>query len=221
MNVPPASPAVQQNVVCTVSLGRSVNIEEVCICLNGRLGRNTFPATLTRSVHPRAAISLFESGNLVSVGNKDVPSALLTIYKFVNRIREDLCIDVGVYNFKVTNVVGSCSMGFPIDLDMFKVDHDCDTTFEPELFRGLAYKPEPEHWPKFGGKVSFTVFESGNINIVGCMTQQHMETAYKAICEMMENYKLVDGVSRAPEDKRRTRPQFIKKSKNKRRKPNN
>jgi len=163
-----------RNVVSHSYLGHTFNLSLVAIAMNGRYNPRLFPACITHDKQTHTAISLFKSGKMVIVGARDETTAQYSSYRFAMTIRKRLNIPVGVYNFRVDNVVGSFNLRFCINLDLFLADHNLSAQWDPELFLGLSYKP-------FGttkGAFSYVLFKTGKGIITGGRSVDVMNSVF-------------------------------------------
>ena len=72
---------------------------------------------------------------MVCTGAKSEESSRLAARKYA-RIVQKLGFEAKFMEFKVQNMVGSCDVRFPIQLEGFSVTHGQFCTYESELFPG-------------------------------------------------------------------------------------
>lgn len=75
------------------------------------------------------------------------------------RIIQKLGFDAKFTEFKVQNMVGSCDVKFPIQLEGLCLTHAQFSTYEPELFPGLIYRMVKP-------RVVLLIFVSGKVGII-------------------------------------------------------
>ncbi len=186
-------PICIQNVVCTAWTGHRTDMIRVCIVCHGRFDKRVFPACVSRCLSPSSTNSIFESGKIVSVGNKTPEDALLSIHKFVNLMNTQMNLDLRVLNFCVENIVGSAGLPYRLDLDKMKAAHDVKNpdwdfvrfpgtvSYEPLLFPGASYKPDAtkRKAEEEKNEIRSVGFPSGKMLIVGCKTSHEMVDAYR------------------------------------------
>ncbi len=108
---------------------------------------------------PKTTALVFASGKMVCTGAKNEESSKIASRKFA-RIIQKLGNPVSFTQFKIQNVVGSCDIGFPIDLEHIGQKYSEFCSYEPEVFPGLIFRMlEP--------KLVFLIFVSGKIVVTG------------------------------------------------------
>ena len=68
--------------------------------------------------------------------------------------------EVKFREFKIQNIVGSCDVKFPINLDFLQRKHTSFCQFEPEIFPGLIYRMMRPH-------IVLLIFVSGKLVLTG------------------------------------------------------
>ena len=118
---------------------------------------------------------------MVCIGAKDENSSRIAARKFA-RIVQKLGNPVQFSNFKIQNIVGSCNVNFPIDLDKISTKYSDFSNYEPEIFPGLIYRLiEP--------KAVILIFVSGKLVITGCKRKVDIFTAFKKIYPVLFDSK--------------------------------
>jgi transcription initiation factor TFIID TATA-box-binding protein len=121
---------------------------------NAEYNPKRFAAVIMRIREPRTTALIFSSGKMVCTGAKSEETSRLAARKYA-RIIQKLGFEAKFTEFKVQNMVGSCDVKFPIQLEgcflsffRFKtqkfsglcITHAQFSTYEPELFPGLIYR---------------------------------------------------------------------------------
>ncbi|VDM66841.1 unnamed protein product [Strongylus vulgaris] len=129
-----------QNIVSTVNLGVPLDLKKIALhARNAEYNPKRFAAVIMRIREPRTTALIFSSGKMVCTGAKSEDASRLAARKYA-RIVQKLGFDAKFTEFKVQNMVGSCDVRFPIQLEGLCVTHTQFSTYEPELFPGLIYR---------------------------------------------------------------------------------
>jgi len=113
---------------------------------------------------------LFSSGKLVIVGAKSqdkIDAAIHEITQLIGPIK----------NVSLKNVVGSCSLGHPINL--IHLHSKIESSYEPELFTGLV--------TKVSSGATCLIFHTGKIIVTGTRTFDKCEESLNIISELIHN----------------------------------
>eukprot|EP00300_Choanocystis_sp_HF-7_P021163 c20746_g1_i1.p2 GENE.c20746_g1_i1~~c20746_g1_i1.p2 ORF type:complete len:142 (+),score=32.08 c20746_g1_i1:271-696(+) len=120
---------------------------------------------------PRTTALIFSSGKMVVTGAKSEEASRLAARKYAKTISR-IGFEVKFHEFKIQNIVGSCDVGFPINLDELALsDHRSFCTYEPEIFPGLVYRMASP-------KVVLLIFVSGKLVVTGAKGKQEIEEAF-------------------------------------------
>ncbi|MCP9259104.1 TATA-box-binding protein [Dirofilaria immitis] len=198
------SPALQ-NIVSTVNLGEGlengeflkipeififININDRCtigfekIALHARNAEynpKRFAAVIMRIREPRTTALIFSSGKMVCTGAKSEESSRLAARKYA-RIVQKLGFNAKFTEFKVQNMVGSCDVRFPIQLEGLCLTHTQFSTYEPELFPGLIYRMVKP-------RVVLLIFVSGKVVITGAKYKKDIDDAFNQIYPILKGFK--------------------------------
>ena len=82
--------------------------------------------------------------------------------------------------FKIQNVVGSCDVTFPIDLEHIANKHSEFCSYEPEVFPGLVYK-------MMDPKLVLLIFVSGKVVLTGAKCKKDIDSAFDKIYPVLED----------------------------------
>ncbi len=89
---------------------------------------------------------------------------------------------VSFTNFKIQNIVGSCDVNFPIDLEYIANKHNDFCSYEPEVFPGLIYR-------MLDPKLVLLIFVSGKVVLTGAKRKKDINTAFQRIYPVLEEAK--------------------------------
>ena len=116
---------------------------------------------------------VFRTGKIVVVGTTNERDA----YKAVRYYRNKLKIKTKIRDFKVHNIVGSCSLGFNIDLN--RMSETPRSIYTTELFPGLSYT----------NNATVLLFTTGKIVITGCKTLNDMDVSYSDVLAHVQKFR--------------------------------
>lgn len=125
---------------------------------------------------PQGTVFLFKSGKVMCVGAKSVAGAEETIKDVAQKLGYQ------ILNFRITNMVGSSALGFPLRLADFFEGHLEQSEWIPEEFPGLRFR-----FKKLG--VTLIVFASGKMYVTGAKEWQQIEEAFEIFRRLAIKYK--------------------------------
>jgi transcription initiation factor TFIID TATA-box-binding protein len=116
---------------------------------------------------------IFATGKIVVTGAKSEHDSSLASRKFARLILK-LGFIVRYSEWKIQNIVGSCSVGFNVRLEGLANSHPQFSSYEPELFPGLIYR-------MIRPKVVLLIFVSGKVVLTGARTREDLYRAFDSI----------------------------------------
>lgn len=154
--VEPEIDIVINNVVCSFSVRCHLNLRE--IALNGtnveyRKENGMITMKLRR---PYTTASIWSSGKVTCTGATSEEAAKQAARKFA-RCLQKLGFNVKFNNYRVVNVLGTCSMPFAIRINSFSERHR-EADYEPELHPGVTYKLNTP-------KATLKIFSTGSVTV--------------------------------------------------------
>jgi len=174
-------------------VGTSVTNKDAClrfvqVATQGRYDPKVFPSSVSRSINrdtgERTTNSLFASGRLLTTGASTVSGTIESAKEFIYKNNRVYGAGLDLLNFEVQNVVSSFSLGYPLDVKRFSVDHKVTekstSHFESEVFRGCS-------WRCYTGMV-FVLFSSGRGVLTGARTEADARGAYEDAKELFIKY---------------------------------
>lgn len=177
-----------QNISSTANLGISLDLKTIALkCRNTEYNPRRFAAVIMRLREPRCTGLFFRSGKMVITGVKSTHNAQLATKKFAYILERIGFTPKELVDFKVQNIVGTCSVGFPIRLEGLVYHHSAYASYEPELFPGLIYR-------LVNPRVVLLIFVSGKIVITGGKREIDLSNAltkiYPVLCEFQKIHLL-------------------------------
>jgi transcription initiation factor TFIID TATA-box-binding protein len=182
-----------QNISSTANLGISLDLKTIALkCRNTEYNPRRFAAVIMRLREPRCTGLFFRSGKMVITGVKSTHNAQLATKKFAYILERIGFTPKELVDFKVQNIVGTCSVNFPIRLEGLVYHHSAYASYEPELFPGLIYR-------LVNPRVVLLIFVSGKIVITGGKREIDLANAltkiYPVLCEFQKTHLLVSSPS--------------------------
>ncbi|XP_019873880.1 TATA box-binding protein-like 1 isoform X1 [Aethina tumida] len=147
---------VINNVVCSFSVRCHLNLRE--IALNGtnveyRKENGMITMKLRR---PYTTASIWSSGKVTCTGATSELMAKVAARRFARSLQK-LGFNVRFNNYRVVNVLGTCSMPFAIKINSFSERHK-EADYEPELHPGVTYKLKSP-------KATLKIFSTGSVTV--------------------------------------------------------
>jgi transcription initiation factor TFIID TATA-box-binding protein len=171
-----------QNIVSTVNLGVQLDLKQIALrARNAEYNPKRFAAVIMRIREPRTTALIFSSGKMVCTGAKSEEASRLAARKYA-RIVQKLGFNAKFTEFKVQNMVGSCDVKFPIQLEGLCITHAQFSTYEPELFPGLIYRMVVP-------RVVLLIFVSGKVVITGAKYKKEIDEAFNQIYPILKGFK--------------------------------
>lgn len=123
----------------------------------------------------RTTALIFKNGKMVITGAKSEMDSEHAAKLYTKAIKSVGNPSVKLSEFKIQNMVASCSVNFKIKLEqLYHSDHRNFCDFNPETFPGLIYHLEQP-------KVCLLIFASGKIVLTGAKTREDIRIAFKEI----------------------------------------
>lgn len=172
-----------QNIVSTANLGTELDLRMIAQnCRNAEFNPKRFAAVIIRIRDPKTTALIFKSGKMVITGAKSEEKSENAAKMYAKMIKKVGFPQVKMQEFKIQNIVGSCDVRFPINLESLNTAHGTFSTYEPELFPGLIYRM---HEPK----VVLLIFTSGKIVLTGAKTRENIHDAFNRIYNVLNKFK--------------------------------
>ncbi len=174
-----------QNIVSAGSIAESIDLEFIGNTIpDCTFAKRKFPGAVFHMQNPKSAALIFSSGRVVLTGHhkfEEIPVALQNLVQIFKEAGIP-CNDNP--ELKVTNIVCTYDLGFPLNLvriTMALMDTD-QVEYEPEAFPGLVCRiADP--------KIVFLLFSSGKIVITGGKIIEDVKTGLNIL---MEKLNVVD-----------------------------
>lgn len=170
------------NVVCTFGTKCSLNLKRIATQgMNVELRRDQ-NVILMKLRKPSVTARIFSSGKITCIGATSRAEAY-TAARRLTRIIQKLHFKAKLTNFRIVNVLASCSVPFSIDLAKLAQNHMRECVYEPELHPGAVFKMNDL-------KSSITLYANGNITLTAnCVDNIHISTS--RIYDILLKFKFI------------------------------
>ncbi|XP_066157530.1 TATA box-binding protein-like 1 [Euwallacea fornicatus] len=170
---------VINNVVCSFSVRCHLNLRE--IALNGtNVEYRKENAMITMKLRrPYTTASIWSSGKVTCTGATSEDAAKMAARKFA-RCLQKLGFNVRFNNYKVVNVLGTCSMPFAIRITPFSQQHK-EADYEPELHPGVTYRLQ-------NPKATLKIFSTGSVTVTAPSVAD-VQTAIECIYPLVYEFR--------------------------------
>ncbi|KAK3787280.1 hypothetical protein RRG08_056001 [Elysia crispata] len=153
----PCIDIIINNVVCSFSTRCYLNLKKIAtegVHVEYRRENGMLNMKLRR---PNVTATIWSSGNITCTGSTSEDEARISARRIARRLQR-LGFNARFCNYRVVNVLGTCSVNFGIKLAQFSEAHMQTASYEPELHPGVTYKiKEP--------KATLKIFSTGSITV--------------------------------------------------------
>ena len=153
---------------------------------NAHYERQKFAAITIRLANPLCTVLLFTSGKMVLTGCKTYLDCLFASLSIVNMLRVHFTgLTFRLETIKVQNIVGNADLRLQgdefLDLNAFYEEHNVWSTYQPNMFPGLIYRPTDI-------PIVLLLFYSGKIVITGAKTMQGVHDGWAQLHDLVKSY---------------------------------
>lgn len=148
---------VINNVVCSFSVRCHLNLRDIAQKgFNVEFRRENGMVTM-KLRRPYTTASIWSSGKITCTGATSEDQAKVAARRY-SRCLQKLGFNVRFRNFRIVNVLGTCSMPWGIMIVNFSERYKKDASYEPELHPGVTYK-------LYNPKATLKIFSTGSITV--------------------------------------------------------
>ena len=153
---------------------------------NAHYEKQKFAAITIRLANPLCTVLLFTSGKMVLTGCKTYLDCLFASLSILHTLRGRLPgINFSLDTIKVQNIVGNADLQLRkdeyLDLTQFYQDYNVWSTYQPNMFPGLIYRPT-------NVPIVLLLFFSGKIVITGAKTMQGVHDGWALLHDTVKAY---------------------------------
>ncbi len=144
-----------------------------------------FPGLVYRTIDPKTAVLIFNSGKIVCTGAKSIDDLNRGLQKFFNKL-VSVGIEIGEEpDITVQNIVTSADLNTVLNLNSIAIGLGFENIeYEPEQFPGLVYRIDKP-------KVVVLIFGSGKLVVTGGRKPQDAEDAVERIVPELQGLALI------------------------------
>lgn len=187
---------VINNVVCSFSVRCHLNLRQIALKgVNVEYRRENGMVTM-KLRKPYTTASIWSSGKITCTGATSEEQSHVAARRFA-RCLQKLGFRARFTNFRVVNVLGTCSMPFAIRITAFSEKYKEHAEYEPELHPGVTYKLKKP-------KATLKIFSTGSITVTApsvADVQEAIEHIYPLVLEFRKERSKDDDLGL---DKRRS-----------------
>ncbi|MCL4152509.1 UNVERIFIED_CONTAM: hypothetical protein GTU68_033627 [Idotea baltica] len=147
------------NVVCSFSVGCHLNLRNIALMGKNVEFRKENGMVTLKLRRPLTTASIWSSGKITCTGSTSEDQARIAARR-VARSLQKLGYNVRFRNYRIVNVLGTCTMPFAIRISQFSQKHRRAASYEPELHPGVTYRIEQP-------KATLKIFSTGSITVTG------------------------------------------------------
>lgn len=185
-----------QNIVSTADFKCSLNLKQIALqTQNSSYNPQRFSGLIIRLKEPKTTALLFSTGKIVCLGAKTEEQSKQACKKY-GKMLKSLGYEAKFGDFKIQNIVSSCSLKFKIPLGrlyMLMKKKSLEVYYESEAFPGLIYRyinrNNNEDEDVKDANIVFLIFASGNIVIAGAKHRNQIYDSFKNVYPVLKQFK--------------------------------
>lgn len=179
---------VINNVVCSFSVRCHLNLRDIALKgFNVEFRRENGMVTM-KLRRPYTTASIWSSGKITCTGATSEDQAKVAARRY-SRCLQKLGFNVRFRNFRIVNVLGTCSMPWGIMIVNFSERYKKDASYEPELHPGVTYK-------LYNPKATLKIFSTGSITVTAASVA-YVQAAIEHIFPLVYEFRK----KRTPQEK--------------------
>ena len=172
-----------QNIVSTVNMGTKLDLKHIALhARNAEYNPKRFAAVIMRIRDPKTTALIFASGKMVCTGAKSEEKSRLAARTYARIVQKVGYPSATFTEFTIQNIVGSCDVGFSIELERLAIVHKSLCSYEPELFPGLIYR-------MVSPKIVLLIFVSGKLVLTGAKKREQIYEAFDKIYPVLQDFR--------------------------------
>ncbi|XP_037084676.1 TATA box-binding protein-like 1 [Pollicipes pollicipes] len=191
---PASPPAAQQddepvidivinNVVSSFSVSCHLDLKHIALNGHNVEYRRENGMVTMKLRRPYTTASMWSSGKITCTGSTSEAEAKVAARRVARYLQKQLDYQVRFRNFRVVNVLGTCTMPFSIKIADFSQKYPRIACYEPELHPGVTYRVN--HL-----KATLKVFSTGSITVTApsvSAVQQAIEHIFPLVYEFRKD----------------------------------
>ncbi|XP_030386568.1 probable serine/threonine-protein kinase nek3 [Scaptodrosophila lebanonensis] len=171
---------VINNVVCSFSVRCHLKLREIALHGSNVEYRRENGMVTMKLRRPYTTASIWSSGRITCTGATSEAQAKIAARRYA-RCLGKLGFPVRFQNFRIVNVLGTCSMPWAIKIVNFSERHRENASYEPELHPGVTYKMRTP-------KATLKIFSTGSITVTAASVND-VESAIQHIYPLVHEFR--------------------------------
>ena len=172
-----------QNVFTVAEFGHRLHLDEVA----ASLPYSKIRCMPNRGLHyslddPEATVVMYAKGVIVTMAARSVEQSIKAIRTIID-FMHDLDLEVDDPDISVRNIVANVTTPFQINTELAAMTLK-NTTYEPEQFSGMIYRPD--------SRATVLLFPGGKMTVTGITEESHLDTVAQHTVRMLDEHGLVD-----------------------------
>ncbi|XP_045112764.1 TATA box-binding protein-like 1 isoform X6 [Portunus trituberculatus] len=162
----PVLDIIINNVVSSFSVACHLDLHHLALHGNNVELRKENGVLTMKLRKPPTTASIWSSGKITCTGSTSESQARLAGRR-IARCVQKMGYNVKFRNFRIVNVLGTCSLPFAIKITPFSQKHRDAASYEPELHPGVTYRIEHP-------KATLKIFSTGSITVTAGSFKQSL-----------------------------------------------
>lgn len=165
------------NVVCSFSVRCHLNLREIALNGTNVEYRRENGMVSMKMRRPYTTATIWSSGKVSCTGATSEDQAKIAARRFARSLQK-LGFNIRFHNYRVVNVLGTCSMPFAIKINGFAAQHK-EADYEPEIHPGVTYKLQ-------NPRATLKIFSTGSVTVTArsvAMVQAAIEYIFPLVYE--------------------------------------
>jgi len=179
---------VINNVVGSFSVKCHLNLRDIALRGHNVEYRRENGMVTMKLRRPYTTASMWSSGKITCTGANSEPQAKVAARRY-SRVLQKLGFNVNFRNFRVVNVLGTCTMPFAIKITQFSQKYK-EASYEPELHPGVTYKI-------IKPKATLKIFSTGSITVTA-PSVANVQAAIEQIYPLVYEFKKPKEIKKLP-----------------------
>lgn len=171
---------VINNVVCSFSVRCHLKLREIALHGSNVEYRRENGMVTMRLRRPYTTASIWSSGRITCTGAISEAQAKVAARRYARSLSK-LGFPVRFQQFRIVNVLGTCSMPWPIRIVNFSERHRENACYEPELHPGVTFKMQDP-------KATLKIFSTGSITVTAASVNA-VESAIQRLYPLVHEFR--------------------------------
>uniref|UniRef100_A0A915IS69 TATA box-binding protein-like 1 n=1 Tax=Romanomermis culicivorax TaxID=13658 RepID=A0A915IS69_ROMCU len=162
-----------RNVVAMFTCCCHVDLRKFATCSCHVIYERSRGVAMKQLKNPRCYVKIWSSGKIILTGCHSETDAKVAARRIARLLQRTIGPQVKFANFRVTNIMATCKLPFPLRIESMAKRYPRESSYEPELNVGLL-------WRSIIPKATLRIYTTGSVTVTGA-------TAESSVLEVMEN----------------------------------